>query len=371
MHGTWVPAFVFFSEPFSQLLKPFILRFSAKSPSKSKFFVMARKALILAPNADDRGQLIELVRKHGFDITAMDDKESALDELRFGQYWDLVLLEIDEIPGFVLNLVKMRIASSIIGISRKDSREADDKNSKLNDYRDFGASLILTQPLSDEDFEKVLDKEGRLDMDISEPYVPPRGIPKSDGAHANLQSSTFSHHPVEPLSEGDIKKVLDMEGLLNTGIPKPCEPCGDQRDKMVKGVLVLTEGNTDEQLLAILRKHNLDIRILRDYEEALGEFWEGKHYDAIFLDMENGPEVAKSLKNMAIQTMIIGIVSDENYLDMVGDEFLTAGVEHIFAKPLSEDGIETTLALAGLIPEPQPGYEDMLLGLESLKPVRY
>ncbi|GAB2279681.1 hypothetical protein Dimus_014324 [Dionaea muscipula] len=129
-----------------------------------------------------------------------------------------------------------------------------------------------------------------------------------------------------------------------------------------KSALLLKEGNakTDNHLLAMLIEHGFDIVTvtMSNYNEALSEFGGGKHYDVVFLlEIENGPEVAESLKKMGIHTMIYGIISNNEDLDdyKVVGEWVAAGVKSLFARPLTEplmvDVIEETLCGDGIIPD--------------------
>ncbi|GAB2279685.1 hypothetical protein Dimus_014327 [Dionaea muscipula] len=122
-----------------------------------------------------------------------------------------------------------------------------------------------------------------MDMDISEPYVPPRDIPKSDGAQANLQSSTFSHNLV--------KKKWGTH-------------------------LVLARNDVDSQLLKPVEKHGFDVLAMRDKVPALNELGGGEDWSLFFLDVDDVTQFFQEKRVKPIETRFFGIVSDVRAMDI-------------------------------------------------------
>ncbi|XP_068664756.1 two-component response regulator 24-like [Aristolochia californica] len=74
-------------------------------------------------------------------------------------------------------------------------------------------------------------------------------------------------------------------------------------------------------------------------KEAVDLHTAGFHFDLIFIDMEmpvmDGPQATRILRSMGVCTRIVGVSG--NCRDSDRSEFLTAGIDEFYVKPLSRE----------------------------------
>ncbi|CAJ1961202.1 unnamed protein product [Sphenostylis stenocarpa] len=90
---------------------------------------------------------------------------------------------------------------------------------------------------------------------------------------------------------------------------------------------------------------NMDAKSVKDGKEAVDLHRCGANFDIIFMDKEmpimDGHEATKELRGMGVKSMIVGITTRADEKDR--EEFLAAGSNHCFEKPLNRAKVEQVL----------------------------
>ncbi|RDX99792.1 Two-component response regulator ARR22, partial [Mucuna pruriens] len=93
------------------------------------------------------------------------------------------------------------------------------------------------------------------------------------------------------------------------------------------------------------RLFNMETETVKDGKEAVDLFRSGTNFDIIFMDKEmpimDGAQATKQLRDMGVKSLIVGITTRANGKDK--EEFLAAGSNHCFEKPLDRAKIELVL----------------------------
>ncbi|KAL2345852.1 hypothetical protein Fmac_007137 [Flemingia macrophylla] len=92
------------------------------------------------------------------------------------------------------------------------------------------------------------------------------------------------------------------------------------------------------------RLFNMEARTAKDGKEAVDLCRSGAKFDVIFMDREmpimDGVEATKELRAMGVKSMIVGISASAS-----GEDFVAAGSNHCFEKPLDLAKVELVLGL--------------------------
>ncbi|TKY61323.1 Two-component response regulator ARR22 [Spatholobus suberectus] len=93
------------------------------------------------------------------------------------------------------------------------------------------------------------------------------------------------------------------------------------------------------------RLFNIEAEMVKDGKEAVDLYRSGANFDIIFMDKEmpimDGPEATKQLRAMGVKSMIVGITTRAAGKDR--EEFLAAGSNRCFEKPLDRAKVEVVL----------------------------
>ncbi|KAE8727936.1 Two-component response regulator ARR22 [Hibiscus syriacus] len=90
-----------------------------------------------------------------------------------------------------------------------------------------------------------------------------------------------------------------------------------------------------------LKKFGLNPQVVEDGKKAVDLFRIGASFDLILMDKEmpvmNGVEATKELRDMGINSMIVGVTSRGLEIEM--QDFMESGLDFCFEKPLTPDMI--------------------------------
>nr|KYP71852.1 Two-component response regulator ARR22 [Cajanus cajan] len=93
------------------------------------------------------------------------------------------------------------------------------------------------------------------------------------------------------------------------------------------------------------RLFNIEAETVKDGKEAVELCRSGANFDIIFMDREmpimDGAEATKQLRAMGVKSTIVGITTRAGGEDR--EEFLAAGSNHCFEKPLDRAKVEVVL----------------------------
>ncbi|KAL9320431.1 hypothetical protein ACSQ67_012270 [Phaseolus vulgaris] len=93
------------------------------------------------------------------------------------------------------------------------------------------------------------------------------------------------------------------------------------------------------------RLFNMDAKTVNDGKEAVELYRCGANFDIIFMDKEmpimDGHEATKELRGMGVKSLIVGITTRADGKDT--EEFLGAGSNYCFEKPLDRTKVEQVL----------------------------
>ncbi|KAK7397375.1 hypothetical protein VNO78_18545 [Psophocarpus tetragonolobus] len=93
------------------------------------------------------------------------------------------------------------------------------------------------------------------------------------------------------------------------------------------------------------RLFNMEAETVKDGKEAVDLHLSGANFDIIFMDKEmpimDGHEATKHLRAMGVKSMIVGITTRGDDKDK--EEFLAAGSNHCFEKPLDRAKVQQVL----------------------------
>ncbi|KAL9271824.1 Heme-binding-like protein [Drosera capensis] len=133
-----------------------------------------------------------------------------------------------------------------------------------------------------------------------------------------------------------------------------------------KAFLVVEDSKANDadilKLTEILGNHSFETMLTNNYEEVKSILLEGDvKYDVVIIDRDNGPKVAKSIREMVVQTVVIGVIPDEGDLESI-EHYYNEAAANILRKPLAVEQIESALKKAGLINQVDGADDDDDLG---------
>ncbi|XP_031282593.1 two-component response regulator 24-like [Pistacia vera] len=96
---------------------------------------------------------------------------------------------------------------------------------------------------------------------------------------------------------------------------------------------------------AMLKSLGIQFQLAVNGKEAVDLYRSGANIHIVFMDMEmpvmNGMEATKELRAMGVSSIIVGVSS--RCSDEEREEFISAGLDHCYAKPLTVAKIKSLL----------------------------
>ncbi|KAI4308289.1 hypothetical protein L6164_031379 [Bauhinia variegata] len=95
---------------------------------------------------------------------------------------------------------------------------------------------------------------------------------------------------------------------------------------------------------AILKRNNMETKVVNNGKHAVELHSKGERFDVIFMDYNmpemNGAQATKKLREMGVRSMIVGVTSCTDFERV---EFMAAGLDKCFKKGLTRAMVEEVL----------------------------
>ncbi|KAI5060450.1 hypothetical protein GOP47_0024870 [Adiantum capillus-veneris] len=175
----------------------------------------------------------------------------------------------------------------------------------------------------------------------------------SEVGKGSIFEFTMPFQLVEYLKDNDGEQI--QKSLADTKNKYPvfrCPPADSLGHKL--RVLVVEDNVLNRKIIKkLLESFNLDSDDAENGKQAVELVSGGRSYDMILVDKEmpvmDGHEATRQLRAMGVKSPIIGLTG--NALNSDRNEFISAGVDDFFTKPISRHQLVKLLEAYGLIPK--------------------
>lgn len=158
---------------------------------------------------------------------------------------------------------------------------------------------------------------------------------------------TMPFQLVEYVKDRDVGQLQNGNGQISR--PPPADSSAHK-----PRVLIVEDNLVNRKIIRkLLESFNMDSDDAEDGKQAVERIREGCVYDMILIDKEmpvmDGHEATRELRAMGVKSPIIGLTG--NALNSDRNEFIAAGVDDFFTKPISRHQLVKLLEAYGLLPK--------------------